>query len=313
MEGPLVEPKPSVLSSPERLEGLVRAWLEEVRSHTGSERTASEYRRILERFLNVIGWDAALRTPSTAEVHAFASGPGPRDNHRSKEKPSSSTVTVRLAALRSFYDFARRMGAPVTDPTVDVKRPRKKDPIPRGLSSDEVRQLLAAVPDTPSGKRDRAVIVTMALMGLRRSEALNIRAGDLSRNGGAYLTWRAKGGNERRRELPAPAFREIVAAVEAKGRFMAELSADERLFDVSGSGFAANLRRYAKRAELEGVSPHTLRHTAAKLRRGTGASLEDVSSFLGHGDLATTARYLKRLEGEDDDGWRAAAALLGVT
>ena len=111
MDRPLVEANPGELTSPERLEGLVRAWLEEVRSRTGSERTASEYRSILERFLNAIGWDAALRTPSTAQVHAFASGPEPRDNHRSKEKPSSSTVTVRLAALRSYRPWSMRARA----------------------------------------------------------------------------------------------------------------------------------------------------------------------------------------------------------
>lgn len=37
-----------------------------------------------------------------------------------------------------------------------------------------------------------------------------------------------------------------------------------------------------------------------------------MSGFLGHQNLATTARYLKRLEGEEDTGWRGAAAALGV-
>ena len=287
--------------------GIMGAWRDDVRARTGSERTPTEYGRIVERFFERVGWDAAMGTPPTAEVQAFANGPGP-----SGKTPSASTRIVRLAALRSYYDFARRMGAPVVDPTVDVKRPRKDVGAPRGLSADEIRRLLVAVPDSTSGIRDRAVIVTMTLMGLRRSEALGIRAGDLTRNGAVYVTWRAKGGQTRRRELPAPAFRAIVASLDADGRALANLAEDARLFEVSGSGFAANLRRYGKKAGLNGVSPHTLRHAAAKLRRETGATLEDVSGFLGHGDLATTARYLKRLEGEADSGWRAAALLVGI-
>lgn len=54
----------------------------------------------------------------------------------------------------------------------------------------------------------------------------------------------------------------------------------------------------------------TLRHTAAKLRRQSGASLEDVQTVLGHANIAKTARYLARLEGAKDTGWAAAAQLL---
>ena len=60
------------------------------------------------------------------------------------------------------------------------------------------------------------------------------------------------------------------------------------------------------------MSPHALRHSAAKLRRDSGASIEEVQSFLGHRNLATTARYLVRLQGERDSGWPAVAAVLGV-
>ena len=84
------------------------------------------------------------------------------------------------------------------------------------------------------------------------------------------------------------------------------------LFPVSGQGFAANLDRYARRAGLGHLTPHGLRHSAAKLRRATGASLEDVQSLLGHQTLATTSRYLARLEAEQDPGWAAAAAAIGL-
>ena len=63
---------------------------------------------------------------------------------------------------------------------------------------------------------------------------------------------------------------------------------------------------------IHSLKPHDLRNTAAKLRRTNGASIEDVSAFLGHRNIATTAIYLARMEGEDDNGWQQVADVLGV-
>ena len=73
-----------------------------------------------------------------------------------------------------------------------------------------------------------------------------------------------------------------------------------------------NLARYGKKAKLGHVTPHALRHSAAKLRRETGASIEDVGALLGHQNIATTARYLARLEVTQDHGWIGVAEMLGV-
>lgn len=93
-----------------------------------------------------------------AEIPAFAYGPG-----LSGRMPAPSSVGVRLAALRGFYDFARRMRLIDRNPADDVKRPRNPDPTPRGLSADELRALLEATPPTPAGARDRAIILTAVL------------------------------------------------------------------------------------------------------------------------------------------------------
>ena len=57
---------------------------------------------------------------------------------------------------------------------------------------------------------------------------------------------------------------------------------------------------------------HVLRHTAAKLRRDAGASIEAVSAFLDHSSLAVTTVYLRRLEGETDRTWPDVAAAIGI-
>jgi len=291
----------------ESWEPVVAAYLAEVEQRSGSRRTPDEYNRLIRRFLT----DLARPVEATpAHVHAFAYGPGP-----SGREPSPSTVSVRLAAVSGFYDFARRMGRVKRNPAADVKRPRGRDACPRGLDADELRRLLSVIPETPTGLRDRATILTVVLTGLRRAEVMSLRAGDLTRNGVVFYRVRTKGGVERRRELPLPAFEAITRAWEAAGRAPdapGADGADDRLFPVSGSAFYANLRRYARWAGLADVSPHALRHSAAKLRRDSGASIEEVQAFLGHRNLATTARYLVRLQGERDNGWPAVADVLGV-
>jgi hypothetical protein len=57
---------------------------------------------------------------------------------------------------------------------------------------------------------------------------------------------------------------------------------------------------------------HILRHSAAKLRRDAGESIESVSQFLDHSNLATTTVYLRRLEGQTDQTWGKVAAAIGV-
>ena len=297
----------------DHLEPLVAAWLAQVAQRSGSTRTPDTYRRELERFRAAIGYmPPSVQFPAgvnTSAIHAFAYAPGP-----SGRSPAPSTVTVRLAALRSFFDFARRMGIVTVNPVDDVNRPRSRDPVPHGLSVDELRRLLDAIPDSPTGRRDRAVVITMLLTGMRRAEVFSLRAGALSGSGDQLIyTVRVKGGRTRRRELPAAVATAIAAANDWKDLpALAELEPERRLFACTPQAFYSNLARYAARAGVGHVAPHHLRHTAAKLRRDAGESIEQVASFLGHRNIATTARYLQRLEGETDPGWRRVADLVGL-
>ena len=62
-----------------------------------------------------------------------------------------------------------------------------------------------------------------------------------------------------------------------------------------------------ERAGLGDLKPRNLRHTAAKLLRNNGASIEDVPASLSHRSIATTATYLARMEVEEDNRWRELA------
>jgi integrase len=67
-----------------------------------------------------------------------------------------------------------------------------------------------------------------------------------------------------------------------------------------------------QQASLPSGGVHIFRHSAAKLRRDAGESVEDVSRFLDHSNLATTTTYLRRLEGQEDKSWAKVAEAIGV-
>jgi site-specific recombinase XerD len=250
------------------------------------------------------------------EVFAYAHSIG-----LSGRKPSSVTVAARIACLSSFYRFLIRMEMVTSNPCDKLERPRATPAPPRGLVATDIQRLLAVIPDTPVGLRDRAIILVLTLTGRRRSEVLGLKAGNLSPEGGAiYYTYRGKGGKQGKRELPRPAFQAIRVALVAFGKDLATMKPEDCLWPSSnGSGrgvtsgtFYGNLRRYFQAAGLPPAGVHIFRHSAAKLRRDAGESVEQVSRFLDHSSLAVTSVYLRRLEGDRDTTWQRVAEAIGV-
>ena len=290
----------------------VVAFLAEKERRSGSRRTVEGYARMLWPFLERIG---APDRVTPAHVLAWAHGIG-----ASGREPSSATVGARIACLSSYYRFLIRMNVASANPCDALERPRTIQAVARGLSADEVRRLLAVVPDTVAGRRDRALLLTFVLTGRRRAEVLGLTAGDISVEGEtAFYSYRGKGGKCGRRELPRPAYEALCATLGDAGLSLAELEPGASLWQagagsrgLTGSTFYARFRRYLVVAGLAPTGLHILRHSAAKLRRDAGASIEAVSSFLDHSSLAVTSVYLRRLEGEADRTWPDVAVAIGV-
>jgi len=145
-------------------------------------------------------------------------------------------------------------------------------------------------------------------------------AGDISLEGDtAFYTYRGKGGKRGRRELPRPAYEALCATLGDAGLSLAEMEPAASLWQaaagprgITSSTLYSRFRRYERAAGLPPAGLHILRHTAAKLRRDAGASIEAVSNFLDHSSLAVTSVYLRRLEGEADRTWPEVAVAIGV-
>jgi len=291
------------------------AFLVEKERRSGSLRTVEGYSRMLQDFFGRVG--KAPDRVSAQEVFLWAHGKGV-----SGKNPSAVTIGARMACLSSFFRFLIRMDIVGTNPCDRLERPRTSTPPARGLSAEEVRRLMAVIPDTRAGLRDRAIILTLVLTGRRRAEVFRMRAGDLSfENEVCFYQYRGKGGKTGRRELPRPALEALRAALSAWGRELEDMSPGDSLWpspaSTNGEGlrsatFYGRFRRYLEKAGLQPSGMHVLRHSAAKLRRDAGQSIEDVSRFLDHSSLAVTSTYLRRLEGQEDKGWGKVAEAIGL-
>lgn len=290
----------------------VVAFLAEKERRSGSRRTVESYARMLWPFLTRVGSPDQM-TP--AHVLAWAHGIG-----ASGREPSSATVGARIACLSSYYRFLIRMNVTVSNPCDALERPRTVQAVARGLTADEIRRLLAVVPDTVAGRRDRALLLVFVLTGRRRSEVIGLTAGDISVESDAvYYSYVGKGHKSGRRELPRPAYLALCATLGDVGLSLEAMDPSASLWQagagergISGATFYSGFRRYLRAAGLAPSGLHILRHSAAKLRRDAGASIEAVSSFLDHSSLAVTSIYLRRLEGETDQTWPDVALAIGL-
>ena len=295
-------------------ERALYAFLAEKERRSGSRRTVESYSRMLQDFFGRSGKPPDQVRP--AEVLAWAHGVG-----LSGREPSAVTVGARIACLSSFYRFLIRMGAATGNPCDALERPRVNPSPPRGLSAEEVRRLLAVIPATPVGLRDRAIILMLVLTGRRRAEVLILTAGDIALGDPPLYNYRGKGGKRGRRELPRPALEAIGRALGAFARSLETMAPVESLWpssadpsdQVTSGTFYGNFRRYLARAGLPPAGVHLLRHTAAKLRREAGEPIEAVSAFLDHSSLGVTTTYLRRLEGQNDTRWSVVAEALALT
>ncbi len=211
-----------------------------------------------------------------------------------------TTIARKLASLRSFYRFAMRQGMSKNNPAKPLRNPRRQRKLPHVLSSDEVGRLLAAPPSrSVPGLRDRAMLETMYSAGLRVSELVGVRDGDMDFDE-QIVRVRGKGRKERISPLGSFAIRAIqaYAARRVRDSTVESLSRDAPVFvnrfgnQLTTRSVGRMLEKYIAVAELDSrTSPHTLRHSFATHLLDRGADIRSVQELLGHKSLATTQIY----------------------
>jgi integrase/recombinase XerD len=201
-----------------------------------------------------------------------------------------------LSCVRGFYRQLLIDGHVKSDPTADLQSPQAAEKLPRFLTQEEMARLLDA-PDArePEGVRDRAMMELLYATGMRVSELCSLVKGSVDADAGV-LHCTGKGSKERRIPVGRSAL-EWLRKYETVRRHLLGEKDTPRLF-VAGGGRPltrqevwAVLKRHARSAGVEGVSPHVLRHSFATHLLEHGADTRSVQAMLGHSDLATTQIY----------------------
>jgi integrase/recombinase XerC len=281
--------------------GRIRqAWLDSLaRERRLSPKTVEAYERDTRQFLQFLAVHtgapvsaAAISALRPADLRAFLAA-------RRSGGVGKRSLARGLAGVRSMLRHFERQGHARTSAAVLLRAPRQPKSLPRPLSVDSARQLVD--PDEQLHQepwiaaRDTAVLTLLYACGLRISEALGLRAGEMERPDIRSLRITGKGGKIR----IVPVLPVAVDAVMTYRRLCPYFLCPEGPLFVGARGGPLNagvvqreMRRLRAVLDLpDSVTPHALRHSFATHLLGRGADLRQIQELLGHSSLSTTQVY----------------------
>jgi site-specific recombinase XerD len=207
-------------------------------------------------------------------------------------------------ALRSFFRFLRAEG--VGDERLEAAIPAvahwRLGSLPRCLSDQQLARVLAASGgSTPCLRRDRAILVCLATLGLRPREVAELHLEDLDWRQGTIQLRTRKTRHGAVLPLPHDAGRAIVHYLRrerprtGERRVFVQHLGPRRGAPISSTVVSAVVMRALRRAGVEAprAGAYLFRHTVASRMVRHGISLKEVGDFLGHRSLDTTTIYAK--------------------
>jgi len=257
--------------------------------------TLSSYLPIVRRFLTERFGNKALRVQDLR----------PRDLHRFilRQVPRGSRNYAKLmvTALRSFLGFLFQRGAIKTDLLAGVPGVAnwRLSHLPKSLPPKQVERLLQCCDrGMPSGRRDYAILLLLARLGLRGGEVLAMTLDDPDWERGEILV---RGKGQRLERLPLP--KDVGAALVHYLRHVRPPCSTRKLFirmkaprhGLRLSAICCVVRRALQRAGLnpDFKGAHLLRHSLATNMLRRGASLSEIGQLLRHAQQTTTQIYAK--------------------
>jgi integrase/recombinase XerD len=292
---------PDIAADPDQVPLDVEEWLSWLATERGRARsTLAAYRRDARRWCRWLdGRGVALADVREADVEAYIG-----ELRGSSLAPA--TVARAVVAVRSLHRFLADEGRAEGDPGADVATPRVPSGLPKALSEAEVSALLAAVVgDEPSARRDRAILEVLYGTGVRISELVGLRLGDIDLESGLLRAF-GKGSKERVvpvgrhavaavRDWLAPPGRPALVPERWSRRGDAEaLFLNRRGGRLTRQGAWLVVTRWGHEAGLDGkLTPHVLRHSCATHMLDHGADIRAVQEMLGHATVSTTQVYTR--------------------
>lgn len=211
---------------------------------------------------------------------------------------SLSSICRHISSIKAFYKYMLIEKKIYNDPSENIQIPRKWERVPKALSLSEVRELLDSGLAGKTAMRDSAMVEILYSSGLRVSELINIKTGDIHFEAG-FIRVIGKGSKERVVPVNARAIGKIRKYVsDERPEILRKKKESPFLFITRTGGpmsrqrFWQTMKAVGRQAGIE-LSPHTMRHCFATHLLEGGADLRSVQKMLGHADISTTQIYTK--------------------
>lgn len=281
--------------------GTLERCCDEFMAYIGVERSLSAntlvaYRRDLEAYRGFLAERGIVDVKDVArvDIEDFVAS-------RREAGYASSSVNRALSAVKSFHRFMVREGYGETQPALAVGFSRVEERLPDVISIEQASALLEQpFPDTAAGMRDAAMLEVLYGCGLRVSELVSLD-GDSLYLDEEFLRVTGKGSKERLVPIAGAALRALRAYLDGArpqlARHARASSATPAVFlnvrgtRISRQSVHAVCERYGRAVGIEGLHPHTLRHSFATHMLAGGADLRALQEILGHADISTTQLY----------------------
>jgi len=287
--------------------GLLQAFFTDrlMRQQQVSAHTIASYRDTF-RLLLVFAKQQFGKAPSSLAIEDLnASFVGAFLDHLERDRGNRArTRNARLAAIHSFFRYVAMqdpLHIAVSQQVLAMPSKRYERRAVVYLNRQEVNALLAA-PDlsTWGGRRDRCILLIAVQTGLRVSELVTLRCGDVVLTTGQHVRCYGKGRKERCTPLRAESAAALRAWLrERRGDDTDPVFPNARGSPLSRDGIAYLLRRHVLTArrhcaslERKSISPHVLRHTAAMDLLHHGVDRSVIALWMGHENLDTVQVYL---------------------
>lgn len=212
-----------------------------------------------------------------------------------EEGREKSSQARQLSGIRSFFNYLLLNDEIDASPAELISAPKPARRLPDVLTTEEIDRILAAIDtSTPKGIRDVAMLELLYSCGLRVSELVSLRLGDLF-FGEGYIRVVGKGDKQRLVPISDVARERVMRYLDE--RQPARTSEEVLFLNNRGKGLTrvmifTILKEAARRADIEKrISPHTLRHSFATHLLEGGAGIRQVQELLGHENILTTEIY----------------------
>ena len=277
---------------PPKLTELTLLYAQHCRPPKYSSRTASSY---MNRITNFVEWAESVRIITTAHVNYQAMSKFVRA--RTAHGVGAATINRDRIAISSMFGFAKREGLIASNPfrSEDFRELKLREPRPKPnaitLSPTQV-DLFLDTADTMSPTVLAAMFRLTAGSGVRIDEARHLDTADVrivdAVAGTAELTitpkpgWTTKSYRYRMIPITTRTAAAVLAFVKARPKQAID---DKTVWD--------EMKRVRDKAKLPHFSMHDLRRAWASAVHHNGASLKQVSVWLGHAEVQTTERYIR--------------------